>query len=265
MLTYDTLIEQAELRNMPVGKIRGILREYLHILILKQVYRTDAGRKLYFTGGTYLRLVHDLKRFSEDLDINSNHISQKDFEELCHCLVIELKRSGIAGEVTYSHWDHVLVCRFNFPDIEKSYGIRTKHTRGSGLLIKLEVNIPTWKIESEIEVITGYGETYPCVCTKKGILFADKIDALVKKRMGRHLYDIIFMLSQKFPVDNRVFKKLNYKVQPFNVLSECVNDFSGIELKNQTNILRPFFFDEQDTDLILNAKTVIAKLIQKYS
>ena len=265
MLTYDTLIEQAKLRNMPSDKTRGILREYLQILMLKQVYRTDIGKKFYFTGGTYLRLVHELKRYSEDLDFNANHISQRDFEELCHNLIIELKRSGITGEVSFPHWDHVFVGRFNFPDIEKFYGIKTKHTRDSGLLIKFEVNTPDWEIISEADVITGYGETYPCVCTEKGVLFADKIDALVKKRMGRHLYDIVFMLSRKFTVDLKVFRKLGYEDSPFNVVSDSVNDFSDVELKKEAGILRPFLFDEQETDLIIHAKTIIEKLTQRYS
>lgn len=265
MLTYDTLVEQARLRNMPSDKTRGILREYLQILLLKQVYRTDTGKQLYFTGGTYLRLIHNLKRFSEDLDFNSNHIRQRNFEELCHRLVIELKRSGIRSKVTFSHWNYVLVCRFNFPDIEKTYGIKTRHTRESGLLIKFEVNIPKWEIKSETEVITGYGETYPCACTKKSVLFADKIDALVKKKMGRHLYDIIFMLTQRFSVDEKIFTELRYKDQPFEILSDCVSNFSGIELKKQADILQPFLFDEQEADLIIKAKTIIVKLIQKYT
>ena len=56
MLTYETLLEQAKLRNMPANKIRGVLREYLQILILKERYRGESGRKLCFTGGTYLRI-----------------------------------------------------------------------------------------------------------------------------------------------------------------------------------------------------------------
>ena len=62
MLTYESLMEQAKLRKMPYTKVRGILREYLQILILKELYKVEEGKKLYFTGGTYLRLVDDLKR-----------------------------------------------------------------------------------------------------------------------------------------------------------------------------------------------------------
>ena len=49
MLTYEALLEQANLRRMPANKIRGVLREYLQILILKELYRSGDGRKLYFT------------------------------------------------------------------------------------------------------------------------------------------------------------------------------------------------------------------------
>ena len=264
MLAYDALIEQAKLRNMPADKSRGILREYLQILMLKQLYRTDIGKELYFTGGTYLRLVHGLKRFSEDLDFNAGKITEKEFEDLCKKLVTELKRSGIRSEISFSHWDHVLVGRFNYPDIERSYGITAKHARRQGLLIKFEVNLPDWKVEPETEVISGYGETYPCICTEKGILFADKIDALVKKGMGRHIYDIIFMLSRRYPVHDKIFRKLGHKNEPFQVILDRVNKFTSTELKKQADILRPFLFEEQEAELILNAPSIIDKLIRKY-
>ena len=47
MITYDSLIEQAKSREMPPTKIRGILREYLQILILKELYRTEAGKGIF--------------------------------------------------------------------------------------------------------------------------------------------------------------------------------------------------------------------------
>jgi predicted nucleotidyltransferase component of viral defense system len=265
MLPYDVLIEQAKLRNMPTDKSRGVLREYLQVSMLKQIYRTAAGKKIYFTGGTYLRLAHGLKRFSEDLDFNSNEVTKRGFEKMCTMLVIELNRLGIKSEVSFSHWDHVLVSRFNFPDTEQFYGIMTEHTKSSGLLIKVEVNIPKWKIKHETEVISGYGETYPCVCTEKSILFADKIDAFMKKKMGRHLFDIVFMLSQKFTVDHKILKKLGHKEKPFKILLASIKNLSGTELKKQADILRPFLFDEQEADSIINAKLIVEKLVQKYS
>jgi hypothetical protein len=264
MLTYEALIEQTKVRNMPSDKIRGILREYLQILLLKQLYRIESGRTLYFTGGTYLRLVHNLKRFSEDLDFNSNRISPGEFNGLCKGLGVELKRLGLKSDVSFAHWDHILVARFNFPDVERFYGIVSKYSRKKGLLIKLEVNQPNWKVQAETEVISGYGETYPCVCTEKSQFFADKIDALVKKGMARHLYDIIFMLSNRFPVNSKLMKYFGYREDPFAIIMDCVGKFKGSILKKKAEALRPFLFDEGDADLIVNAPVIVKKLIQKY-
>ncbi len=264
MLTYEALIEQAKLRNMPANKERGILREYLQILLLKQLFRTETSRVLCFTGGTYLRLVHNLKRFSEDLDFNSNRINPSEFSGLCKGLAVELKRLGLKSELTFAHWDRILVARFNFPDVASFYGITSKYSSKKGILIKFEVNLPKWKIQTETEVISGYGETYPCVCTEKSQLFADKIDALVKKGMARHLYDIIFMLSNKYSVNTKLLRYFGHKGSPFEIILDCVNNFSSGSLKKKAETIRPFLFDEHDADLIVNAPTIVRKLIQKY-
>ncbi len=264
VLTYEALIEQAKTRDMPSGKNRGILREYLQILLLKQLYRTETGRALYFTGGTYLRLVHNLKRFSEDLDFNSNRISPREFNGLCKGIGVELKRLGLRSEISFARWDRILVARFNFPDVEHFYGIVSDYSSKEGLLIKLEVNRPKWKLLAETEVISGYGETYPCVCTEKSVLFAEKVDALVKKGMARHLYDIIFMLSNKHPINAKLMKYFGYRQAPFDLLVDCVDNFTRSVLKKKAEALRPFLFDEHDADLIANAPTIVKKLIQKY-
>ncbi len=81
MLELEALAAQAKQRGMPSGKMRGVLREYLQVLILKELYKLPDGKKLYFTGGTYLRLVHQTKRFSEDLDFNAGEMKKSDFEK----------------------------------------------------------------------------------------------------------------------------------------------------------------------------------------
>ena len=45
-----------------------ILKEYLQLLILDYLSSTHHIRKLSFIGGTSLRLVKGIDRFSEDLD-----------------------------------------------------------------------------------------------------------------------------------------------------------------------------------------------------
>ena len=262
MLTYDSLIEQAKLRGMPPTKIRGILREYLQILILKELQRTDLGKKLYFTGGTYLRLAHNLKRFSEDLDFNTNTISKEEFEDLSKKIKEELKRSGINLRVKFAHWENVYVCKLIFPEIEKAYNVTSKYSKKEGIIIKVETYRSKHKIKSETQVISGFGEFYPCICTDKSILFADKIDALGKKKRGRHIYDIMFMLSNKYHVDKNALKVLGISGNPVELISNRIKGFSGAELKKQAQDLRPFLFDENEADMVADAQTIIPALLK---
>jgi predicted nucleotidyltransferase component of viral defense system len=264
MLTYEALLEQAKSREMPPTKIRGILREYLQILILKEIYKIPAGKKLYFTGGTYLRLIHNLKRFSEDLDFNSNKITKLEFEQLLKKVKNELKRIGLKPELEFSHWENLCVAKLIFPQIEQIYKAKSKYSKKEGIIIKIESFLLEQKINTETEVATGFGQFYPCISTDKSILFADKIDALRKKNRGRHIYDIIFMLSNKYTIDKSRLKALGINTEPFKIIAERINDFSKKELKKQADSLQPFLFDETQADLVKNAQTIIPSLLEKY-
>jgi len=265
MLTYESLMEQAQSRGMPPTKLRAVLREYLQILILKQLYKTDSGKKLYFTGGSYLRLIHNLKRFSEDLDFNTNVIMKEEFEELLKKVKDELKKIGIDSRVRFTHWENVYAAKLIFPMIEKVYDVISKYSKKEGIIIKIETNKPKWRVKPETQVISGFGEFYPCMCTYRGALFADKIDALTKKNRGRHIYDIMFMLSNKFPIDRVVLKTFGIKRDPFEVISIGIKHFSKTELKKQAEILRPFLFDESEANLLVRAHDIIPSLLERYA
>lgn len=264
MLTYETLINQAKLREMPQTKIRGILREYLQILILKELYKLESGRKLYFTGGTYLRLAHSLKRFSEDLDFNTNALTKPGFETVLETVKDGLRKSGIKSVIRFAHWGSMCVAKLIFPDIERAYNVISKYSKKEGIIIKIEANKSKFNIRTETHVISGFGEFYPCICTDRGILFADKIDALGKKNRGRHIYDVIFMLSNGFPIDGKFLNNLGIKKPPLEAILNPIRNFSKIELKKQAEILRPFLFDENEADLVVNAHDIIPSLLERY-
>ncbi len=264
MLELSALATEAKQRGMPSGKMRGILREYLQVLILKALYKLPEGKKLCFTGGTYLRLVHQTKRFSEDLDFNAVDINKNDFEKLLKKTQGNLKKEGMKSTIAFGHWDNLLVGEFVFPDIEEHYGVVSPHRRKEGILIKFEANQPKWKIQTESLMVAGFGNMFPIVCTHPGALFADKIDALIKKNRARHLFDIMFMLSKKYPIDANVLKALGIKDPPLDAVLKRVKSFSLAELKKLAEQLRPFLFEESEADLIIHARDVIPQLIRSY-
>lgn len=264
MITYETLMNEAKERGMPGVKTRGVLREYLQVLIMKELYRLDIGKKFFFTGGTYLRLAHHARRFSEDLDFNAAKLSMAEFEEALKKIVPAMKNEGVVSKLEFDHRENLLVARVAFPDVESIYGVVSKYSKKEGIVIKVEVNLPRWKIKPETLLISGFGQMYPVLCTQKGALFADKIDALIKKNRARHLFDIIFMLSNKYPIDEQVLNTLGIKEPPLEAILRRVDGFSEAQLKHQAESLRPFLFDENEAQLLINAKTIVRQLVDRY-
>ncbi|MFH1452740.1 MAG: nucleotidyl transferase AbiEii/AbiGii toxin family protein [Armatimonadota bacterium] len=262
MLTYETLISQAKIREMPANKLRGILREYIQILILKEISRSKSGKKIYFLGGTYLRLIHNLRRFSEDLDFNVFGMNKGEFEKLIRFVKTELQRFGINSESTFKYRNNLLTANMIFPDIEERYNVKSNY-KHKGFIIKIETNSPSYKIETETEVLSGFGEVFPILCMKKECIFAEKIDALIKKNRGRHIYDVIFMLSAGFPVSKKVLLNNNITEPPDKVILDRINSFSSQELKKLAKNLQPFLFDEKDSELVADAPLVISSLLGK--
>ncbi|MBK7599828.1 MAG: nucleotidyl transferase AbiEii/AbiGii toxin family protein [Acidobacteria bacterium] len=52
------------------GQGLNLLREYLQAHILRSLHECEAFRSVAFVGGTALRFLHGLQRFSEDLDFS---------------------------------------------------------------------------------------------------------------------------------------------------------------------------------------------------
>jgi len=67
------------------------LRESLQILILKVIYDRGFFKNLSFVGGTALRILYDLKRFSEDLDFSLIQKKGFDFTKFSQDLKKQLK------------------------------------------------------------------------------------------------------------------------------------------------------------------------------
>jgi len=72
-----------------------MLKEYLQLLILDFLSSTSYIKKIVFIGGTYLRLVMGIDRFSENIDFDCKNMKEDEFHELCYDVATYLKKTGI--------------------------------------------------------------------------------------------------------------------------------------------------------------------------
>ncbi|MFR4038459.1 MAG: nucleotidyl transferase AbiEii/AbiGii toxin family protein [Butyricimonas faecalis] len=90
-MIYDT--NRADKNYFPV-QIRGnssfdkhVLKEYLQLMILDYLSSTPTIQKMVFIGGTNLRLVKGIDRFSEDLDFDCKDLSKEEFVEMTNGVI----------------------------------------------------------------------------------------------------------------------------------------------------------------------------------
>lgn len=261
MLSYDGLMEQAKLNGMPLNKLRGIMREYIQTLMLKYLYSSNWAGRFYFLGGTSLRLAYGFKRFSEDLDFNVAEVDKKEFEKVSEFVREELERENMHSEVTFEHRGKLSSTAFLFRNVLEYYKVIDR--RGV-LMVKFETNRPLFKLETESATISSFGEIFPVKMMSKGSILAEKIDALRHIRKGRHIYDIIIMLSKKFPINENVLEANGIRGAPKEVIINIINEFSHSELERLASGLRPFLFNEEEYNLVVNAKTIVKDLLDKY-
>ena len=74
---------------------RYMLKEYLQLLILDYLSTTSYIGKLSFIGGTNLRLIQGIDRFSEDIDFDCKDLSSEEFIAMTFCA----KKSNISQSV----------------------------------------------------------------------------------------------------------------------------------------------------------------------
>ena len=65
----EQAIDLVQIVQAPAEKL-NILREYLQAFVMRSLHESEAFACLSFVGGTALRFVYDLPRFSEDLDFS---------------------------------------------------------------------------------------------------------------------------------------------------------------------------------------------------
>ena len=77
---------------------KHILKEYIQLMVLDYLADTPYIGKLAFIGGTNLRLIKGIDRFSEDLDFDCRNLSEPEFMEMTDGIVAFLKNSGLNVE-----------------------------------------------------------------------------------------------------------------------------------------------------------------------
>lgn len=201
------LLEQlrSESPHLPSQELIHRVREYLQILVLKSIYHSNLGTGLSFMGGTCLRICHNLKRYSEDLDFALDRTTKNySFDRLIGVIIKDLEAAGYKIETRTDPSTVVQKSFLKFSGLSQPLGLTAR--KGQKLHIKLEVDTHPIKVtgrQMESFFINKYNEIFPILKHRKETLFAGKLLAILLRTYakGRDYYDLIWYLSQHTAID----------------------------------------------------------------
>lgn len=203
------LIEQAD---SPVqGQL--IAREYLQARILEHLQHMGAMVPMAFQGGTALRFLFDLPRYSEDLDFTlERREEQYDFRKYLEKIRREFEKEGYDVRVKINDKNVVHAAFIRFQGLLFELGL-SPH-RNQILAVKLEVDANPPAGAGLETTVTRRHVTLQIQHHDRASLLAGKLHAVLQRdyTKGRDLYDLFWYLSNRdWPAPNLIL--LNHALQ----------------------------------------------------
>ncbi|MDQ0290530.1 nucleotidyl transferase AbiEii/AbiGii toxin family protein [Oligosphaera ethanolica] len=182
------------------GQALNQLREYLQAFVLRSLHESEAFRPLAFVGGTALRFLHNLPRFSEDLDFSLVSAEGYDGREWMAKVKRDLTLAGFNPEVTWNDRKIVHTGWVRVSDLLHDAGLSAMSAEK--LAIKVEIDTrPPAGARCERRVVTRH-VTFLLQYYDPPSLLAGKLHAAITRKYskGRDWYDLVWYLSQRPPL-----------------------------------------------------------------
>ncbi len=229
MITKEQIIELS--KRFLIDEY-SILREYVQILFLSNLYSEKMSSDIFFKGGTAIRLLFNSYRFSEDLDFTST-LSEKNIEE---AVLSTVKKINLILPISFKR----------LKSIDKSFSGTIGY---SGELYKYPLNIhldfslreiPQTRKETVLETLFPISP-YPIVIHMDwNEILAEKTRALMTRAKGRDLFDIYYLFSKEIELD---FKLINKKLELYKKtvsLEDIINKINSFEEKKLIDDLNKY-------------------------
>jgi predicted nucleotidyltransferase component of viral defense system len=172
------------------------MREFLQVTILKIMYDRGSLAHLAFVGGTALRIIFNLRRFSEDLDFSLIERKPYDFPKIVSAIENDLELNGLHAQTTVRSVRTVQNVFFKFSGLLKEMRLSALSSQNISIKLEIDTNPPLGgSIEStlvnRLYVLNLRHFDLPSS-------FATKLCACFFRKYikGRDFYDLVWYLSK---------------------------------------------------------------------
>ncbi len=244
---FNQILEFANEYQIPSDKKRSIIREYLQSKILEYIYGEKISKDICFVGGTALRLLHNLDRFSEDLDFD---VKQTDFQNI-KLLVKKIHRKLTNENVDVYLYQNTTAKRdyyeLRFENL--LFELNISRNPSEKLTIKLDFESFWENLSKEVVLFQRYGFLTNVVTISLSQILTQKLYAYLNRAQTapRDIYDIVWLITHQAKVD-RSFLTANKS--SIDLISAAVKKYEKEKSRLETykRQLKPFLMAENYID-----------------
>lgn len=244
------------------------LREYLQLLILKLLDENGYFQHLAFVGGTALRILYNLKRFSEDLDFSLINAKNYSFEMIMQQLTKLLAKANLKVTITYKDNKSVASAFIKFDEL--LYALNLSSHKDQKLAIKFEVDQnPPAGFKTEFSVINKaflVGINHYDLPS----LYAGKLHAVLCRpyAKGRDYYDLLWYIGRNVKPNYQLLENAYIQTEHTKLkidekkLRELLSEkFAATNFKKISADVEPFL--QNSSELRFFDKAIFLDLIKK--
>jgi len=175
----------------------NVLREYMQVLVMRSLHESEAFQCIAFVGGTALRFLYGLPRFSEDLDFSLDSGNGYVPERWMNKIKRDLQLAGFSVAVILNDRKTVHTAWIKTAEVLKDAGLAAMSRQN--LSIKLEIDTrPPAGARTNNQII----EHYRMIATRSydlPSLMAGKLHALITRQYckGRDWYDFVWYRARR--------------------------------------------------------------------
>ena len=186
------------------GRRRNALREHLQAFIMRSLHESEASRALAFVGGTALRFLENLPRFSEDLDFSRIGSDEYDPVRWLGKLKRDLHLSGFDSTVRWIDRQPLQVAWIRTSSLLAEAGLSGHQEQKLSIKIEIDTRPPAGAALQRSVVTRHF--TFVIRHHDLPSLMAGKLHALLTRGhpKGRDWFDLVWYRSRRPPVEPNV-------------------------------------------------------------
>lgn len=242
------------------GQGLNVLREYIQNEILFILQRTGVADSFHLVGGTALRFLYGIGRFSEGIDFCAGPAWRRgSLKDMAGRLSAELEKAGYTVELPVKEEKTIQRAFTRFTGILQEAGLARRESQKLSINIEIDANPPAGWVEER--TIVNLHMPVLLRHYDKASLLATKVAAFLTRpyTKGRDVYDLIWLRSRWNDLEPNLvllnnalaekrgsFVRLDEKTWPGAVSAKA----GGLDWKDVVRDIRPFLADPREASLL---------------